>query len=270
MPQSANDASQLYAVDLVARDIEVTASNAAEAQRYGLSDAIEFASQWNYAVADVAPASAPAVPGTTITAIRPTVEITSSRPAESEFTLQATFPTIVAATSMYEAGEAALRMATNHPPQLEAALANYRYQVCGAKLRPHLLQCLQSVAEAFNMNRMETQLDDRGGADITLTVTRPEGSVVAAVNLVERSETSPSGVKSFGIYYGLTIRDESGDVRRHVEPVDTADIWLNDRQLEVADIDWLDPKQMIREIAAVIRLVMDDAEACGENESVRN
>lgn len=260
MEQTQPEALQFYSVNLVACAIEVTAEDAAEATQSGREDAIEFARNWNYVVADIAPINGPADPTGSITSVQPTVVITGHQPEFSEFTLDATFVLTVAASSGYAAGEAALRMATSHPPQLAERLAKYRSQVCAAKIRLHLITCMDSVAQAFHQQGVAAEVKDHGGASVVLTIQHPEGTVHVAPHLVERHETSPKDVTTFGAYYALAVFDDTDDILHCLHPVDLEDLWLNDRPLLATDIDWLDPREMLRQAAIGIRAVMARSE----------
>ena len=126
-----------FAVELIARNFQVRATNRWIASQYAAEDAREFLPTWNYTVGTVRPAAGERL-SKTAKSEPITVKVNESMPdggRERLYGCDASITIIVESEDAFSAGEAALQLVCE-PAHLGAQLAAHRDEAVWSKLLP--------------------------------------------------------------------------------------------------------------------------------------
>lgn len=231
-----------YAVDLIAGNFQVTATNRLSASKYAADDAREFLGSWNYVVGTVRPAAGE--PLTRSTKTEPiTVQVKDSTPdggRDRLYTCDASITITVDALDAFSAGEIALQRVCA-PEQLAAQLAAYREQAFWTKLLPVARASFDGMAEVLRRRGFDAAVIDNGEAQSLAIEVTENGERVGTFTLVKcvsaagGIETAQRPVLNAGLHF---VGEH--DIEISSTPAIGPDLWFNDKPVMASDVACLD------------------------------
>ena len=229
-----------YTVVLHAQNIEVTATTDVRAHEYASEDAVEFASQWHYSVAAVTEAK-PDVPlQRDVTAAAMSVTLRETVPDIGDdkiYTFDAACSLTVEAASAFEAGAAALALAT-HPDRIDKGLRRYREAAIWRKAMPLVQPAFAKIAQHL-AGAFVTTTNYGTPEDPTLSMEVTHNGFLlgeVALVLVQRKSKFGSSSAPVDVGFGLTFADSEGRQSGFFAPASLPDLWFNDTVVTEQDI----------------------------------
>lgn len=231
-----------FAVDLIARNFQVTAPSRLVASQYAADDAREFLQTWNYTVGTVRPAAGERL-SKTAKSEPITVKVNESTPdggRERLYSCDASITITVDAGDAFSAGEAALQLVCE-PSRLGAQVAAYHNQAFWSKLLPIARAPFNQMAEVLSRRGLEAVV--RAGAEddaqpLAIHVSE-NGAHVGTLSLIKfysaAAGTGPRAIPSVGLHF---VGEH--DIEVSSTPAESPDLWFNDNPVSASDIACLD------------------------------
>lgn len=231
-----------FAVELIARNFQVTAKNRLIASQYAADDAREFLPTWNYAVGTVRPAAAERL-SKTAKSEPITVQVNESTPdggRERLYSCDASITITVESEDAFSAGEAALQLVCE-PSHLGAQLAAYHDTAFWSKLLPIARAPFDQMAQVLSRRGFEAVV--RTGADgeehpLAIDVSEA-GARVGTLSLIKCYSAAAGAGQRAIPSPGLHFVGED-DIEASSIPAASTDLWFNDTPVSTSDIACLD------------------------------
>lgn len=230
-----------FAVELIARNFQVTATSRLVASQYAADDAREFLPTWNYTVGTVRTAAGERL-SKTAKSEPITVRVNESTPdggSERLYSCDASITITVDSDDAFSAGEAALQLVCE-PSHLGAQVAAYHNQAFWSKLLPIARDPFDQMAEVLSRRGFEAVV--RTGTEDaaqSLAIDVSENGVrVGTLSLIKCQSAAGAGQRA-AMSAGLHFVGEQ-DIEVSSVPAVSPDLWFNDNPVSASDIACLD------------------------------
>lgn len=231
-----------FAVELIARNFQVTATSRLIASQYAADDAREFLPTWNYTVGTVRPAAGEPL-SKTAKSEPITVKVNESTPdggRERLYSCDASITITVDSDDAFSAGEAALQLVCE-PSHLGAQLAAYHEIAFWSKLLPIARTPFDQMAEVLSRRGFEAVV--RTGAEgeaqpLAIDVSE-NGARVGTLSLIKCYSAAAGAGQRAIPSPGLHFIGEDG-IEVSSIPAGPPDLWFNDTPISASDIACLD------------------------------
>jgi hypothetical protein len=239
---ASTPAKARFAVELVARNFQVTATSRLIASQYAADDAHEFLPTWNYTVGLVRPAAGERL-SKNAQSEPITVKVNESTPdggRDRLYSCDASITITVDSEDAFSAGEVALELVCE-PSRLGAQLAAYHEKAFWSKLLPIARAPFDQMAEVLSRRGLEAVV--RVGAEgepQPLAIDVSENGERVGTLLLIKCYSSGTGAGRRAIPSpGLHFVGEH-DIEASSIPAGCPDLWFNNTPVSASDIACLD------------------------------